>query len=254
MKKIDVSVIVPFYNEIDLVGDAIASILDQTISSEINIEILVINDGDFDNKIIFDNLPTYCDEEVKIITNDGAHGAGAARNRGIDMCSGTYIAFLDADDYWLADKLEIQMPLFDKGFTFVATGYSFDRANGSAVEPPRLIRNKLDLLKNTNVGTSTVIIERVFLGESRFSDREFSQDTELWANLANKPSFSYGAVVGVKTVYRASARTKSKVQQALHFFILCRDLDLGLIELIKVMVKYSFGGFRRHFLNFSKSD
>jgi teichuronic acid biosynthesis glycosyltransferase TuaG len=252
MKQKTLSVIVPFYNELSLIGDAVASVFNQTIISEFNFEILIINDGDYENKIIFDYLPEYVNEAVKIIANEEIHGAGGARNKGIEACFGEYVAFLDADDYWVSDKLELQMPLFENDCTFAATGYTFDLTNGSGIDAPRVIRSKLELLKNTNVGTSTVIIDRAFLGESRFSNREFSQDTELWAKLADKPNFRYGAVARVMTVYRPSERTKNKAKQGLHFWNLCRDLELGVFDLVDVMVKYSVNGFRRHFVNFIK--
>jgi teichuronic acid biosynthesis glycosyltransferase TuaG len=249
MRKVDLSIIIPFYNELNLIGDAVASIYAQTTIATFRFQIIVVNDGTYDNNTVLENVPKSRLGELVVVTNEQARGAGGARNTGVDMSEGTYIAFLDADDYWLKEKMELQIPLFIEGVTFLATGYSFHECSGSAVKPPLKIRSKLELLKNTNVGTSTVIIDRIFLGKSRFSNREFSQDTELWAKLADDPSFRYDSVPSAMTVYRPSLRTRNKAWQAFYFFKLCRDLNLTLLQLIQVMWRYSFNGLRRHLLN-----
>lgn len=252
MRKVDLSIIIPFYNELSLIGDAVASIYAQTTIATLRFEIIIVNDGTYDNNTILENVPKSRLGELVVVTNEQTRGAGGARNTGVDMSEGAYIAFLDADDYWLKEKLELQIPLFVEGVTFTATGYSFNECSGGAVKPPLKIRSKLELLKNTSVGTSTVIIDRIFLGESRFSNREFSQDTELWAKLADDPGFRYDSVAIALTVYRPSLRTRNKALQLFYFFKLCRDLHLTLFQLIQVMCRYSFNGLRRHLLNMLK--
>jgi glycosyltransferase involved in cell wall biosynthesis len=105
MKTPLVSVIVPTYNYAEFIGEAIKSVLDQTIQ---DFEILVIDDGSTDNT-----------KEVVLSFGDkvryfyqSQQGPAKARNKGIVESKGEYIAFLDADDVWLPSKLEKQVNLF----------------------------------------------------------------------------------------------------------------------------------------------
>ena len=98
MKK--VSVIIPVYNAEKYVEDAVKSVLSQTYE---NIEILIIDDGSPDKSI--EICERFKNPKVKIIRQKN-RGLAGARNTGIRHAQGDYLAFLDADDMWLPEKLE----------------------------------------------------------------------------------------------------------------------------------------------------
>ncbi|MCK4946998.1 MAG: glycosyltransferase [Candidatus Aureabacteria bacterium] len=103
-----VSVIIPVYNSSEYISEAITSVLSQTYNK---LEIIVIDDGSTDTteetvKKIRDNRIRYIKSEKQ--------GNYFARNMGIRKASGEYIAFLDADDIWLKDKLKKQVDVFNK--------------------------------------------------------------------------------------------------------------------------------------------
>ena len=100
MKK--VSVIIPFYNGIHWLCEAVESALNQTYS---NIEIIIVNDGSTED--ITEFLKKFGDSIVYAYQKN--QGAASARNYGIKLANGDYIAFLDADDIWLPTKLEKQI-------------------------------------------------------------------------------------------------------------------------------------------------
>jgi glycosyltransferase involved in cell wall biosynthesis len=100
-----VSVIIPVYNAAKYVGQAIESILGQTYSP---IEVIAVNDGSIDKSA--EVLNNYSNR-IQIISSTN-NGIGAARNLAIRQSSGSFLAFLDADDYWELNKLEIQMQEF----------------------------------------------------------------------------------------------------------------------------------------------
>jgi glycosyltransferase involved in cell wall biosynthesis len=102
-----VSVIIPVYNSADLIVDAIDSALGQTYD---DYEIIVVDDGSTDNTRAV--VKGYGDR-VKYVYQDNAHIA-TARNKGFSVSSGKYIAQLDADDLWLAEKLEKQVAMFER--------------------------------------------------------------------------------------------------------------------------------------------
>ncbi len=101
-----VSVIIPNYNYARYVGEAVESALGQTYS---NLEVIVVDDGSTDNSL--EVLERYRDR-VKIVEQQNS-GVCVARNRGVAETKGEYIAFLDADDVWLPEKIEKQVKKFE---------------------------------------------------------------------------------------------------------------------------------------------
>ena len=97
-----VSAIITAYNSEAFIADAIASVLHQSRPVD---EILVVDDGSTDRtREIVDGYKT---QGVSYHFQENS-GAGAARNLGIERCTGDFVAFLDADDAWLEDKNRLQ--------------------------------------------------------------------------------------------------------------------------------------------------
>jgi glycosyltransferase involved in cell wall biosynthesis/ubiquinone/menaquinone biosynthesis C-methylase UbiE len=103
---IKVSVIIPTYNRANFVCEAINSCLNQTFR---NFEIIVIDDGSTDNTK--EALKRY-GSSIRYVYQEN-QGRAEARNRGIKLAEGEYIAFLDDDDLWLPQKLERQVNFLD---------------------------------------------------------------------------------------------------------------------------------------------
>jgi glycosyltransferase involved in cell wall biosynthesis len=99
-----VSVIIPAYGHADYIGEAVESALSQTY---LNREIIVVNDGSPDGT--FEALQPYIESgQIKYVEKKNG-GQASARNRGLSLASGKYIAFLDDDDAWPAEKLAWQV-------------------------------------------------------------------------------------------------------------------------------------------------
>mgnify|MGYP001199983637 CR=1 FL=1 len=119
MKKL-ISVIMPTYNRSDLVGVSIKSVLSQTYR---DFELIVVDDGieERAEKVV----KSFNDDRIRYIQHEKSKGGGAARNTGIKNAKGEFVAFLDDDDEWAQNKLEIQVRQFEKtddsiGFSFTA--------------------------------------------------------------------------------------------------------------------------------------
>jgi glycosyltransferase involved in cell wall biosynthesis len=98
-----ISVIIPAYNAESTILETIKSVQDQTFS---NLEIILVDDGSTDGTLA--RVRGIRDERLKIVA--GTHlGASAARNRGIEQARGTFVSFIDADDLWTPEKLELQL-------------------------------------------------------------------------------------------------------------------------------------------------
>lgn len=103
----DVSVVIPVRDYGEFVGEAIESVLKQTVPPG---EVIVVDDGSVDNtaEVVRGYSP-----EVKYVYLD-RKGIGAARNLGVELSTSEYIAHLDADDTWVPEKLEVQIEEFLK--------------------------------------------------------------------------------------------------------------------------------------------
>ena len=123
MCKARISIIIPVFNGGKYLGDAIESVLSQ---GEYVFEIIVVDDGSTDNtaKVVetFGQTVLYCYQANA--------GVGAARNRGVAMAQGDFLAFLDADDFWSENKLKKQSDVFqadpalDMVFGYIQQFYS----------------------------------------------------------------------------------------------------------------------------------
>ena len=119
MKEKKVSVIIPFYNGVEWLCEAVQSVLDQTYK---NIEIIVVNDGSPEDIQPF--LDKYGDKVVYRYQEN--QGSAAARNLGVSLATGDYIAYEDADDIWFPTKLEKQIAFMeDKGHVWSHTGFYY---------------------------------------------------------------------------------------------------------------------------------
>jgi glycosyltransferase involved in cell wall biosynthesis len=103
-----VSVIIPSYNRISFLKEAIDSVLRQGFE---DFELIVVDDGSTDGTA--EEVPRY-GGRVKLLRNPENRGVSAARNRGLLQARGKYIAFLDSDDLWVKGKLKMQVEFLDE--------------------------------------------------------------------------------------------------------------------------------------------
>ena len=118
-KPYSVSVIIPAHNASEYIGRAIESVLAQTLKPD---EIIVVDDGSADNTA--EVTKKY--ESIRYIHQENA-GASVARNIGIEAATSEWIAFLDADDEWMPEKLELQTELLRRNTNLVWTTSNFIR-------------------------------------------------------------------------------------------------------------------------------
>ena len=121
-----VSVIIPTYNRARLLQEAVASALAQTSSVH---EIIIVDDGSTDNTAdVVSSMPP----KVLYIHQQNS-GLSAARNRGAAIATGEYLAFLDSDDLWEPEKLEIQLAVLQScpGVMWGVTNCSIINIDGS---------------------------------------------------------------------------------------------------------------------------
>lgn len=246
MKSVELSVVIPFYNEISLIERAVNSVLIQGLN-ELNIEIIIANDGFFENDTIKKTLNNFHFKEIIVVNTKGNNGPGAARNLAIQYAKGYLIAFLDADDFWLPGKINSQLQLVKSGANFVTTGYHFE-SFGTQVIPPSLIDSPIDVFLKRGIGTSTVLITRDLLQNNRFKNIRYCQDIDFWFALASQKNFIYRCVPKNLVCYSTGGSTKNKFRQLIYFNRVLLLNKVGLFNYFLVISSYIFHGINNHFL------
>lgn len=180
--KDKVSVIIPTFNRALTLSRAVDSVLNQSYG---NLEIIVIDDGSTDNtQEILKNYP-----QIQIITQENS-GVSAARNSGVKIASGTWISFLDSDDVWLTQKIEMQLEYL-KGnpqFKWVYTDEIWIR-NGVRVNKKKKHQKAggdqfIPSLDQCLIGPSSVVIHNTLFKTYTFrEDFPVCEDYDLWLKL-----------------------------------------------------------------------
>ena len=191
-----VSVVIPAYNCARYVAEAVESVLNQSCRP---LEIIVVDDGSKDNTT--EILKTFEDRIVYIYQENA--GEPAARNTGIRRAQGEFIAFLDADDLWLPDKLNLQMNYFDN-HPEVALVYSdmkfFDETGIVHESVKEWLKMSPpsghifpQLFTETLFGSGTVIFRKACVDRVGFFDELFlvGSDYEMWLRMARHFQFGY---------------------------------------------------------------
>ncbi|HXG94351.1 MAG TPA: glycosyltransferase [Blastocatellia bacterium] len=188
-----VSVVIPTFNSARYVVDAVESVLSQSFR---DFEIIVVDDGSTDET---EDVMRRYESKVRYIRQANG-GVARARNRGIEEARGQYVAFLDADDTWFADKLERQMaalashPQYRVCYT-AFTMVDSELAPLGTVRSSRVGSTLEDLLLRGNVIGSicTVLCERSLFETVGGFDAALSQcaDWDMWVRLAAHTEFLY---------------------------------------------------------------
>lgn len=229
-----VSVIIPVYNGEKTIRETIESVLQQTFP---NFEVLVINDGSTDATL--DILSQIKDSRLQIFSYPNARQA-ASRNRGLERAKGKYIAFLDADDLWTVDKLELQVKALQSNpeavFAYSWTDYIDER--GNFLHPGRHITKNgniyADLIVNNFVenGSNPLIRREVFDRVGTFDEAlPPAEDWDMWLRIA--ACYPFVAVPTVQVLYRVTATSSSlniSKQERQCLTVLERGFDRASLE------------------------
>jgi glycosyltransferase involved in cell wall biosynthesis len=205
-----ISVVIPAYNAEQTIRETIESVQQQTL---LDFELIVINDGSTDRTL--EILQTIEDPRLTILSYQNG-GLSVARNRGIFQATGEFIAFLDADDLWVPNKLELQLAALhqhpEAGVAYSWTYFMNEREK--CLFPGRCLFYEgnvyADLLvKNFIAHGSNPLIRRQAIDSVGEFNPTFSHfaDWDYWLRIAK--NWSFVVVPEYQIFYRQSSRTMS---------------------------------------------
>lgn len=237
MKEL-VSIIMPTFNSEKFISRSIQSVLNQTYY---NWELLITDDSSTDNTI--EVIESFVDSRIKLFELEKNSGAAIARNNSIKNSKGRYIAFLDSDDLWLKNKLELQIEFMRKGgYALTYTSYekfkSLDTFVSNIYSLNKLSYN--DMLKNNYIGCLTAIYDSKILGKVLMPNIKRRQDYALWLKILKRIDYAYGLDI-ILSKYRVLETSLSKgfIANLKYTFYLFRDVEkFSFVKAFFSTIKY----------------
>ena len=244
-----VSVIMPVYNGAATIGESIESVLTQTYHFW---ELIFIDDCSTDDTK--KAIEQYKNKDVRIRywRQSDNLGVAEARNIGIKMAGGRYIAFLDSDDLWLPEKLEHQLRFMQQnhyGFTYTEYRQFTDNPQnpGNIIKVRDYISYK-ELLKGNDIGCLTVMLDRQIFPHVKMPTKRH-EDYITWLNLLKTGHRAYGIHEDLAR-YRKSPKslTGNKFRSLKWTWDVYRKTQgLSRKHSIVNMCYYMFKGLKKHY-------
>ena len=213
-----VSVITPMYNSESFISETINSVLNQT---HLNWELLLIDDCSNDKTIEIASQFMATTPNIKLLKNETNLGAAISRNKGIMEAKGEYIAFLDADDLWKPEKLQVQIEFMQTEDCDVCFS-SYEQIDETGKPLNTLIKALPELtykkfLKSNYIGNLTGMYNAKVLGKIMAPDLRKRQDWLLW----------------LRTI-KTSGKPAKGVQESLAYYRVRKDsMSSNKLNLIK---------------------
>ncbi len=244
-----VSVIMPAYNAEVFIGEAISSVLSQSISDW---ELIVLDDcsGDRTRDVVEEFVQK--DSRVQLQINEENMGAAKTRNRGLDMCRGKYVAFLDSDDYWQPQMLEKMFVRAEETKAdIVYCSYSLVDEQGRKVCNDFIVPLQTTFQESiirSVITCSSVLITSELAKNNRFPTDVYHEDIALWFQILRDGGTARG-VQEVLAAYRqrATSRSADKLTSACRRWAIYRKhLGMPVVQCVTTMLRYGYYGLKKY--------
>jgi teichuronic acid biosynthesis glycosyltransferase TuaG len=245
-----VSIITPTYNAARFITETINCVKEQTFT---NWEMIIVDDCSLDNTVGIVKKEIDKDHRIKIIELKENRGPANARNRAIAASNGNYLAFLDSDDLWHPQKLERQLLFMENNnLTFSYTDYRIMTEDGKITDVVFHVPAKIEykeLLKNTMIGTLTVMLDKRKAGKVQMPlNRDCSEDYGLWLSILSRGITAYGLNEEL-AIYRKCDHSLSsnKLVSARKTWNTYRKVEkINIPSALWYFANYSFNALKKH--------
>ncbi len=231
-----VSVVIPVYNAADTISCALRSVLNQTYG---NMEVLVIDDCSTDRTMQILREYELLDSRIRVFSTDRNSGPGVTRSLGLKKVTGEFIAFLDADDFWLAEKIERQVARFDKDEVILCYTSIILLNSRRVVQGIVTARSKVGLkrmyLANW-IGTSSAMFRSKLDGSTSMPALYARQDYAFWLTLLRRnPGYISGIAEPLVAYVDSPNSVSSNIFKVVHNYKMF-TLEAGVHPLLAVVL------------------
>lgn len=216
-----VSIIMPSYNTGRFIADSIASVQAQTYT---NWELIIVDDCSTDNTD--EVVAAFSDARIRYLKNECNSGAAVSRNRALREAKGRWIAFLDSDDLWEPQKLEMQIGFMQENdYKFTYTDYRI-QLNGTwlpYVYTGPTVVNARKMKDYCYFSTITVLYDREYVGLVQIEPVRKNNDYAMWLKIIKKtPCYRFPVCLSSYIKHDGSISSGSKLKLIKHHYILWR--------------------------------
>jgi glycosyltransferase involved in cell wall biosynthesis len=231
-----VSIITPVYNAAPWLGEMLASVRAQTLTDW---EQILVDDGSSDNSVSIAEAAAQQDARFRLIRTPRNMGPSSARNLAIEAARGRFIAFLDADDLWLPEKLARSVAwITSRGYSFIYHDYrhmSHDGLRvGALIEAPEKLDWQTLHTRRGIGGCVSIVIDRERIPVFSFPPAApyLAEDFCLWVQIIREGHIGHRLPVDL-ACYRLSPKSRSanKLLGAINAWHLYREVSLLPIPL-----------------------
>jgi glycosyltransferase involved in cell wall biosynthesis len=216
-------------------------------------ELIVSDDGSTDGTLDIVRGLASQDRRIRILTSSSQLGAARARNAAIATAKGRFIAFLDSDDIWKEEKLQMQITFMkQQGVYFSFTSYDRIDENGKylntrSVNTPT---SYADLLKASSIGCLTAVYDTDRFGKVFMPAIEKRQDFALWLTLLKEVDYAYPIPESLAQYrLRPGSLSYRKWKTVFYTFSVYKDCqNMGLIKSSYLIARYVLYGLRTKYL------
>jgi len=233
-----VTIIIPLYNSESYIKKTLISLLNQSCS---DYRVIFIDDCSADNTVEIVNEFLHKFTDASLVRLQKNVGPGKARNIGIKQSNTNLIAFLDSDDLWEPDKLDVQLGVHEAaGCIFSCTAFRFGKNE--------IFQDRTDydaLLKNNIINTSSVMFDKSQIN-IEFESEYKSEDYIAWLNVAKKTQIQFinKVLVERRDIEGLSA---NKFGMAVRRWQIYRNTEgLSFFKSLYYFTYYAISGFIKH--------
>lgn len=248
-----VSIITPCYNGEKFIEETSKSVIGQTHK---NWEWIIIDDCSTDNsREVLDNLARK-ESRIKIILQKSNGGAAIARNTGLEAATGDYITFLDSDDAWSHNKLEIQLVYADsQNAEFIYHHYRIIDESGKVLKIQHVKKyiEQKDLLRYNPFATSSIMIKANVIRDKNLHFRPYlrrRQDYLFWYDAVGACNKAMG-VSDILSNYRIfskeSLSANKKKMAFIQWKLLKEEFKLNIFSRVYNFIRYAIHGLKKYF-------
>lgn len=252
MKGTLVSIITPMFNSSRFLELSIQSVMSQTYN---NWEMIIVDDCSVDNSVQIVESFIKNDPRIVLIESKTNSGPGVSRNMAIDYAKGEIIAFLDSDDIWHPNKLELHVNfMLENNASFSHTSYGFIDEEGKSINQTFHVSSHpidyVSALKRTEISCLTAMYNVKLIGKHYMPDLRRKQDYALWLSILKQGIKSIP--LDIELAYyrqRKGSVTHKKYKLIIgHYRFLKEQEGLNSINALKFTALWMYNGLMKYYL------
>lgn len=243
MKDELVSIIMPVFNAEAYVAAAIDSVLGQTYK---HWELLAVDDGSEDSSAHILSQYARADARIQPIFLTQNHGVGYARNIGINKSRGRFLCFIDSDDIWISEKLQIQIDFMNKySYAFTFSSYQLIKKNGDPLNRAVLVPQRItyaEALYKTAIWTTTVCLDLNQVERPNMPLMDGAEDTAAWLTALKQTGYAAG-INQILAFYRQvpTSLSHNLKKRLTRMWRLYRQIEkLPLLKSVALYIRWGF--------------